>query len=471
MLQEGAATEGRPYGYRSTSPTVRGTTLKKFKLLALVLFLVHSMCVSVVPQTPRITPDAPVGKGTVVLKAARLIDGTGAAPITNAVVVVTDNTITSVGAEGAVRIPANARMIDLGDVTLMPGFIDAHTHLIGRVLGDPQGDAAAVRDFESFAAILSVAHARATLMAGFTSVRNVGASGKFDDMALRKAIDEGWTVGPRMMSAGHALGIRGGHCDENGFRPGLFDPGIEEGIADGPDQIRAAVRYQIKYGADVIKTCATGGVLSEGDAVGATQYTFEELKAMVDEANKLERKVAAHAHGTEGIKIAVRAGVSSIEHGSFLDEEGARLMKQHGTYLVPTLSASEGVERAAKNGVLKGLRAEKALAAAAAVRHAIKIAVANKVPIALGTDAGVVPHGANAHEFVLMVQWGGMSAMDAIVAGTSSGAKLLGWDKHLGSLTAGKWADIVAVSGNPVKDIEDIQKVVFVMKNGVVYKQ
>jgi imidazolonepropionase-like amidohydrolase len=353
----------------------------------------------------------------------------------------------------------------------MPGFIDAHTHLIGRVLGDPAGDNAGVRDFESFAAIISVEHARSTLMAGFTSVRNVGASGKFDDMALRKAINEGWTPGPRMMSAGHAIGMRGGHCDENGFRPGLFDPGIEEGIADGPDQIRAAVRYQIKYGADVIKTCATGGVLSEGDAVGATQYTYEELKAMVDEANKLERKVAAHAHGTEGIKIAVRAGVSSIEHGSFLDEEGARLMKERGTFLVPTLSAAEAVEKAAKSGVLKGLRAEKALAAAAAARHAIKLAVANKIQIALGTDAGVVPHGSNAHEFVLMVQWGGMSNMDAIVAGTLNGARLLGWDKHLGSLTTGKWADIVAVSGNPLTDIENMQKVVFVMKNGVIYSK
>src|SRR6185503_16769804 len=296
----------------------------------------------------------------------------------------------------------------------------------------------------SFAAIISVEHARDTLMAGFTSVRNVGASGKFDDMALRRAIDEGWTPGPRMMSAGHAIGMRGGHCDENGFRPGLFDPGIEEGIADGPDQIRAAVRYQIKYGADVIKTCATGGVLSEGDAVGATQYTFEELKALVDEAHKLERKVAAHAHGTEGIKIAVRAGVSSIEHGSFLDEEGARLMKANGTYLVPTLSAAEGVERAAKTGVLKGLRAEKALAAAAAVRHAIKLAVANKVPIALGTDAGVIPHGTNGHEFELLVTWGGMSNMEAILAATRNASKLLGWDKNLGTLTPGKWADIIA---------------------------
>ena len=431
--------------------------------------LVHSICVAALSQTARITPEAPIGKGIVVLKAARLIDGTGAAPINNAVVIVTDNTITAVGASSAVRVPANAKLIDLGDVTLMPGFIDAHTHLIGRVLGDPAGENALVRDFESFAAILSVEYARATLMAGFTSVRNVGASGRFDDMALRQAINEGWTPGPRIMTAGHALGIRGGHCDENGFRPGLFDPGIEEGVADGPEQIRAAVRYQIKYGADVIKTCATGGVLSEGDAVGATQYTFEELKAMVDEANKLERKVAAHAHGNEGIKIAVRAGVSSIEHGSFLDEEGARLMREHGTFLVPTLSAAEGVERAAKTGVLKGLRAEKALAASAAVRNAIKLAVANKVQIALGTDAGVVPHGTNAHEFELMVEWGGMSNMDAIVAGTMSGARLLGWDKHLGSLTTGKWADIVAVPGDPLKDIKNLQKVVFVMKNGVIY--
>ena len=447
--------------------------MRNVNLLLVALILALSAFTPAVSQTPvpRITPQSPVGKGTIVLKAARLIDGTGAAAVNNAVIVVTDNMITAVGPAGSVTVPANARMIDLGDVTLMPGLIDAHTHLIGRVLGDPAGDNAALRDFESFAAIISVEHARATLMSGFTSVRNVGASGRFDDVALRKAIDEGWTPGPRMMTAGHSLGMRGGHCDDNGFRPGMLERGIEEGIADGPDEIRAAVRYQIKYGADVIKTCATGGVLSEGDAVGATQYTFEELKAMVDEANKLERKVAAHAHGTEGIKLAVRAGVSSIEHGSFLDEEGARLMREHGTFLVPTLSAAEGVERAAKNGVLKGLRAEKALAAAAAVRRAIKLAVASKVPIAFGTDAGVVPHGTNAHEFELLVEWGGMSNMDAIVAGTMNAAKLLGWDKRVGSLTAGKWADIIAVSGDPLRNIENVQKVTFVMKNGVIYKE
>src|SRR5262252_3928535 len=444
------------------------------KLFLMVAILVTCICSAVLPQTPTpigIRPQSPEGKGVVVLKAARLIDGTGAAAITNAIVVVTDNKITAVGDAAKVPAPRGATIIDLGDTTLLPGFIDAHTHLIGRVLGDPEGDASPVRDYESFGAILGVRHARDTLMAGFTSVRNVGAAGRFDDMALRKAINEGWTIGPRMESAGHAIGITGGHCDENGFRPGVAQLGPLDGVADGPEQIRQAVRLQIKYGADVIKTCATGGVLSEGDAVGATQYSFEELKALVEEANKLDRKVAAHAHGTEGIKLAVRAGVASIEHGSFLDDEGARLMVERGTFLVPTLSAVEAVERAAKTGALKGLRAEKALAAAAAARHAIKLAVANHVQIALGTDAGVIPHGTNAREFFLMCDWGGLTPMESLVAGTLGAARLLGWDKHLGSLSAGKWADIVAVNGDPLKDIHATERVVFVMKNGVVYRK
>jgi imidazolonepropionase-like amidohydrolase len=415
-------------------------------------------------------PTNPVkGTGTVVLKAARVIDGTGAAPIQNGVVVVTDDRIVAVGAAGAVSVPAGARTVDLGNATLLPGFIDAHTHVIGRTLGDPAGDDAAVRDVDSFGAILGTVNVRNTIMAGFTSVRNVG-SPNFDDLALRKAINEGWVIGPRMQTAAHSLGITGGHCDENGFKPGLQDGDFKTGIADSPDQIRAAVRYQVKYGADVIKTCATGGVLSEGDAVGTTQYSYDEMKAMVDEATKLERKVAAHAHGAEGIKIATRAGVASIEHGSFLDEEGARLMAQRGTYLVPTLSAGEAVERAAKTGVLKGLRAEKALAAAAAMRNAVRLAMTNKVPIALGTDAGVGPHGANGHEFTLMVEWGGMTPMQAIVAGTSNAAKLLGWDRNVGTLSAGKWADVVAGPGDPIADIKTMEKPVFVMKNGVVYK-
>src|SRR6266849_2531230 len=458
----------------STKPTRGNLEMRTSKQFLFALILISCLCVSVLPQNPApigIRPEPSEGKGVVVLKAARLIDGTSAAPIANAVVIVTNNKITAVGDAKSVRIPSGVKIIDLGNVTLLPGFIDQHTHLIGRVLGDPEGDMAPVRDYDSFGAILGVLHARDTLMAGFTSVRNVGASGRFDDMALRKAINEGWTPGPRMETAGHAIGITGGHCDQNGFRPGVMQLGPVDGVANGPEEIRAAVRYQIKYGADVIKTCATGGVLSEGDAVGATQYSFEELKALVEEANKLDRKVAAHAHGTEGIKLAVRAGVSSIEHGSFLDEEGARMMVERGTFLVPTLSAAEAVERAAKTGVLKGLRAEKALAAAAAARNATKIAIAKGVQIALGTDAGVIPHGTNAREFFLMVDWGGMSNMQAIQAGTLNGATLLGWDKNLGSLTAGKWADIVAVSGDPLKDIHAMEKVVFVMKNGMIYRR
>ena len=409
------------------------------------------------------------GSGTVALRAARLIDGTGAAAIPNGVVVVTDDKIVAVGKQGAVTIPAGAKLVDLGDVTLLPGFIDAHTHIIGRDLADPQENDAAVRDYEGTAAIIGVSNAQKTLLAGFTTIRNVGAP-NFDDMALRKAVNEGNVIGPRMQNAGHAIGITGGHCDENGFRPGLMDGNPMLGIADGADQIRAAVRYQAKYGADVIKMCATGGVLSEGDAVGVQQYTYEEMKALVDEATKLERKVAAHAHGTEGIKTAVRAGVASIEHGSFLDDEGARLMVQHGTYLVPTLSAGETVARAADAGVLKGLRAQKARAAAAAMKNAVKIAVKDGVPIALGTDAGVGAHGTNGHEFTLMVEWGGMTPMQSIVAGTMSGAKLLGWDKQIGSLATGKWADVVAVPGDPLQDIRVMEHPVFVMKNGYVYK-
>ncbi len=409
------------------------------------------------------------GSGTVALRAARLIDGTGAAAITNGVVVVTDDKIVAVGKQGVGDDSRRREARRSRRRHAAAGLHRrAHAHHRPRAGGSAANDAA-VRDYQATGAIIGVANAQKTLLAGFTTIRNVGAP-NFDDMALRKAVNEGNVIGPRMQNAGHAIGITGGHCDENGFRPGLMDGNPKLGIADGPDQIRAAVRYQAKYGADVIKMCATGGVLSEGDAVGVPQYTYEEMKALVDEATKLERKVAAHAHGAEGIKIAVRAGVSSIEHGSFLDEEGARLMVQHGTYLVPTLSAGEAVVRAAKAGILKGLRAQKARAAAAAMNNGVKIAVKDGVPIALGTDAGVGAHGTNGHEFTLMVEWGGMTPMQSIVAGTMSGAKLLGWDKQIGSLAAGKWADVVAVPGDPLQDIHVMERPVFVMKNGYVYK-
>ena len=414
------------------------------------------------PTQPASTP--------IVLRAARVLDGTGAAPIANGVVVVTGNRITAVGRSGAVTVPPGAQVIELGDATLLPGFIDSHTHISGRVLGDPGNDLESVKDYDVFGAILAVAHAERTLLAGFTTIRNVGAN-HWADLALKKAINEGKVTGPRVQGAAHSLGITGGHCDDNAYKPGLMDGNPMTGIADGVDQIRAAVRYQVKYGADLIKTCATGGVLSEGDAVGNVQYGLEELRAMVEEAHKHERKVAAHAHGTEGIKLATRAGVASIEHGSFLDAEGARLMAQGGTYLVPTLMAGEGVEKAAKAGTLKGLRAEKALAAAAAMRNAIKIAKANNVKVALGTDAGVIPHGTNARELRLLVEWGGFTPMEAVVAATSSAAKLLGWEDRIGTLAAGKLADIVAVPGDITRDVTVAERVLFVMKDGVVYKQ
>jgi imidazolonepropionase-like amidohydrolase len=409
-------------------------------------------------------------KGTVVLKAARLIDGNGGPVVQHGVVVVTDDRIVAVGAEGRVAQPSGARVIDLGDATLLPGFVDAHVHIIGRPLSDPRSDDARGRDYASYAAIMGVENARKTLMAGFTSIRVLGGP-NFDDMALRMAIASGVVAGPRMQNAGSSIGITGGHCDENGYRPGLMDGDFRTGVADGPDEARKAVRYQVKYGADVIKICATGGVLSEGDAVGATQYTLEEMRAIVDEAAKLERKVAAHAHGAEGIKLAVRAGVASIEHGSFLDEEGARLMVQHGTWLVPTISAAEYVEGAATRGRLTGLRAEKALAAAQGMRNGVRLAQRTGVPIALGTDAGVGEHGANGHEFTLLVTWGGLTPMQAIVAGTSNAAKLLGWELDVGTLAPGKWADVVAVPGDPTRDITRMEQASFVMKGGVVHKQ
>lgn len=438
-------------------------------LFSLALLFLLSLQTVTVPAQELGAPGLPAGDDVKVIRADRLIDGTGKAPIMKAAILVRNNVIEAVGKASEIPIPEGAEVIELGDSTLLPGFIDAHTHIIGRVLGDPEGANATFRDFNSFGAILGVRNAEKTLMAGFTTIRNVGAP-HFDDFALRKAINDGWIIGPRILAAGHAIGITGGHCDENGFKPGAADGDYRTGIADGVDEVRKAVRYQAKYGADVIKTCATGGVLSEGDAVGVPQYTFEELKALVDEAKKLERKVAAHAHGTEGIKIAVRAGVASIEHGSFLDDEGAKMMAERGTFLVPTLMAGEAVENLAKAGVLNGHRAEKALAAAAAMRNATKIALRNKVRIALGTDAGVIPHGTNGREFYLMVEWGGMDPMAAINAGTLNAAELLGLDETIGSLEKGKIADIVAVKGDPLSDIRRMQNVDLVMKNGIIYK-
>ncbi len=416
-------------------------------------------CLIAVPSaTTAADPAAPVA-----IRAQRLIDGTGGPVRMNAVILVEGGRIAAVG-EG-IAIPEGTRVIDLP--TVLPGFIDAHIHLTGRHIGEGENwEDAAVRDLPQEDAIRGVRNAQLTLEAGFTTVRNVGAH-DFSDIALRDMIHEGIVPGPRILAGGNSLGITGGHCDTNGYRPGVFDPDIRRGVADGLDQVVASVRYQIKQGADVIKFCATGGVLSEGDAVGVQQYTLDEMSALVEAAHMAERRVAAHAHGNEGIRVAVQAGVDSIEHGSTLDDETIAMMKQRGTYLVPTLMAQEAVESQARSGILTGLRAEKALYIAPIARRSFTMAARAGVRIALGTDAGVFPHGTNAREFALMVEHG-MAPMDAIVAGTSSAADLLGLGAEIGSIEKGKRADLVGVTGDPVRDITILQRVEFVMQDGRV---
>jgi imidazolonepropionase-like amidohydrolase len=412
------------------------------------------------------------GPAVTAIRAGTLIDGSGAAPVKNAVILVQGDRITAVGPN--VPVPAGATVIDLSGETVLPGFIDAHVHLAGRTIGDGDWQHSRLTEMPSQLALLGAAHAQQTLESGFTTVRVVG-SASFGDVALRNAINAGWIQGPRIVAAGISFGIRGGHCDEtNGLQPealgGGHEGGMEVGVADGVEEVRNAVRYAVKYGADVIKICATGGVLSLTDSVGVQQYTEEEMRAVVETATQLDRRVAAHAHGTAGIKAAVRAGVTSIEHGSILDAEAVALMKQHGTWLVPTLLAGFTVESLATAGRLPPPIAAKALAIAPRMHNSFKLALDGGVKIALGTDAGVMHHGTNAREFGLMVRYG-MPPMQAIVAGTSSAATLLGLERDIGTIAVGKRADIVAVHGNPLDNIQILESVLFVMKDGRVFKR
>jgi imidazolonepropionase-like amidohydrolase len=424
--------------------------------LSLALIALVSFPAIISAQTP--------SQKTTVIKAARMFDGKSSTLVSNAVVIVEGDRITKAGS--GLAVPAGAEVIDLGDATILPGLIDCHVHMDMELNGDWAN--AAVRTTPADAAIAGTVYAKRTLDAGFTTVRNVGA-GEFVDVSLARAIDAGRIPGPRMIVAGHSIGITGGHADENGFRPGLMDHGIEAGIANGADEIRSAIRYQVKYGATCIKIVATGGVLSEGDEIGAQQMTDDEIRVAVEEAHRLGRRVAAHAHGTSGIKAAARGGVDSVEHASFLDDEAIALLKQHGTYIVPTLLAGYTVESRANSGTLPEFARAKAREAAENMRRSFRKAVEANVKIAFGTDSGVSAHGGNAYEFVLMVKYG-MTPAQALLAATREAASLLG-RMDIGAIESGKLADIVAVPGDPLGDITVMERVSFVMKDGVVVKR
>jgi imidazolonepropionase-like amidohydrolase len=411
---------------------------------------------------PAVAQTAAAAPETIVLKAAHIFDATGTALKDGGVVVVKGDRIVSVGGSA----PAGARVIDLGDATLLPGFIDAHTHLTLQLEKNYYlGRYHDIMRFPAEQALYAALYAKRTLEAGFTTVRNVGAA-DFVDISLRNAINAGVTEGPRMLTAAHGVGSPGGHFDLLSYPPDrVHVEGPIEGICSGPESCREAVRYQMKWGADLIKIAASGGVLSESDPVDVPQLTLEEMKAIVSEAHAWRRKVATHCHGDAAARLAIEAGVDSIEHGSFLTEDTLRLMKAKGVYLVPTRVTVEWVLKEADT--YPPVIAAKARAAAAAHGNMFKTALKVGVPIALGTDAGVYPHGMNGQEFGLYVNLG-MSPAQALLSGTRDDAKLLGIEADVGTLEAGKVADIVAVPGNVLTNIRATEHPLLVMHLGKI---
>ncbi|KAA3439300.1 metal-dependent hydrolase family protein [Rufibacter hautae] len=402
------------------------------------------------------------------LHCGQLIDGLKDQPQAEMTVIIDGNQIVSVE-KGYTSPAAGAKVIDLKNRTVMPGFMDMHVHFESET--SPTAYTEALSLNQGTIAFRSIGYAEKTLMAGFTTVRDLGGSGV--NVQLRNAINQGLVKGPRMFVVGKAISATGGHMDPtNGYRADLQgDPGPAQGVANGPDECRKAVRYQYKNGADLIKIASTGGVLSVAKDGSAPQFTEEEIRAIVQTANDLGLKVAVHAHGAEGMKRAVRAGVTSVEHGTLMDEETMNLMKKNGTWYVPTLTAGKSVADSAKiKGYYPALVTPKALAIGPQLQGTFAKAYKKGVKIAFGTDAGVFMHGKNAKEFEYMVE-AGMPAMEAIKAATVRAADLLGMSAKLGTIEKGKFADFVAVSGNPLQDIKLLQQVSFVMKDGVVYKQ
>src|SRR5712691_3731940 len=446
------------------------SALRRLKMKRLLPLLIAVMTATAFAQQPAPPPVNKPAPRITYIRAGRLFDGTSDTIRQNVVVVVQDDRIQNVSPEGAASIPSGATVIDLSRATVLPGLIDCHTHMGSRA--DRYDEIHRFKDPPFSSAFAATVHARKTLEAGFTSVRDVGSK-PFLAVDLRNAINEGLIPGPRIVASGPGISITGGHGDLNNFSPQtrvtMFPEERNFQIADGVDQIRHVVRAQVKYGVDVIKILATGGVLSKGDSPGAPQFTPEELKAAADEAHMAGRKIAAHAHGTQGIKNAILAGIDSIEHASLIDDEGIRLAKEHGTYLDMDIYNDDYILTKAIEFGLPQENVDKEKMVGRLQRENFQKAVQAGAKMAFGTDAGVYPHGDNARQFFYMVKFG-MTPAQAIRTATTNAADLIGRSKDVGSVEAGKYADIIAVSADPLPDVRALEHVDFVMKGGVVYK-
>jgi imidazolonepropionase-like amidohydrolase len=428
------------------------TTDRRVFFLLLPALLLSTLPIAAQPQ--------PVPTRTL-LRAGHVIDVHTGNESADQTIIVTGDSITAIAPTSSTPKQNGDKEVDLRGMTVLPGLIDVHTHLTMDTNFDPYHE---LSTSVAKSALIGAHNAKVTLEAGFTTVRNVGAAG-YADVDLRDAINEGLVEGPHMQVSGPALGITGGHCDDN-LLPFDFHQ-TADGVADGVEAVQHKVRETIKYGADLIKVCATGGVLSKGDDPQASQYTLEELKAIVADAHRLGRRVAAHAHGAQGILWATEAGIDSIEHGSYMNDEDIAAMKQHGNYFVPTAYLIDWMQQ---YGNLPPFYKQKMIDVSAVEKANAKKAIAAGVKVALGTDAAVYPHGLNAHELDVYVNQFGMTPLAALQTATLNAADLMNWTSHVGALEAGKWADIIAVNGDPLKDIRLLQNVQFVMKSGTVYK-